>query len=478
MAYKSTTSVGTTTSSTDGFENTLTVTAEAKATAPVAMGSGVKVSASNKWGTTNTDETDISIDRSTGYSISTTIDGIDHNYDEIWFLIRPKLSATFTQPADPTKKPVLNWSFAENQDIRTNAIPAFVYAGWVNGQVPWNEAVQEQLAGLGITSDYYPELLAADPLAMGTISDPAQDTNRFDFITNMPFEPPLHAGDPLNPQAFIVNQKTTTSNTMTASHEVTVGLTVTGGTSFGGAISASLSVMREWKWTNKSSLKESSSDATMDTFTLSKPAFGYAGPNWVSVYEDRIYKTYAFGINGVCGPGVTAQFCNVAPPLCTWTRWGFERGESVWSNSADNNSSVSTAQAHSGTQSFAVSASDYPGIPSRIDNTPCFTTGDSTMDLRGKRFSAWVYVPTSTSSYAGTSCRLRAWNHAFQESAISSQAVRSPITPGSWFQLTGVFPSTSLEQQIYELTVECTLPTDWTFADPTKVWYADDITVQ
>src|SRR5262249_26829025 len=62
MAYKSTTSVGTTVSATESFEMNLTVTAGAKAAVPVVDGTGVKVTASNKWGTTKTDETDISID--------------------------------------------------------------------------------------------------------------------------------------------------------------------------------------------------------------------------------------------------------------------------------------------------------------------------------------------------------------------------------------------------------------------------------
>ncbi len=81
------------------------------------------------------------------------------------------------------------------------------------------------------------------------------------------------------------------------------------------------------------------------------------------------------------------------------------------------------------------------------------------------------------SSYDGTACRLRAFDRSFNESQISLQA-SAPITPGVWFQLSGVFPSTSVEQQINELVVvECNLPGDWTYGDPSDAWWVDDIQV-
>jgi hypothetical protein len=474
--YVSTTTIGTTTTATSTFETSVNVNASVSADVIISPSADVKVG--KKWGTTRTDELDVTVDKSSGYMKTGVVDGIDHNYDEIWLLLRPKLSVNYTSFANGAN-PTINWSFAAGQDGRTNAVPIFVYAGWLNGQVPWDTNVQGQLTAVGITSDDYPQILGADPFATGTLSDPAQDPNRYDFIASHPFEPPLHAGDPPGLQTYGASQKTTMSTTNGSSHEFSVGVTLSGGVDFLDVINAKLSVEGEWKWTNSSSVKETTGTGTTDTLIVGQPQFGYQGPNFLSVYEDKIYKTYAFGLNGICGNGVTAQTCNAARPQCVWTRWGFEPGEPFgWSNSADNGSSLSTAQPHAGTQSLFVTAPDASGVASRIDTTPCFTGGDGTMDLRGKRFTASVFVPTSTSSYAGTSCRLRAFNHAFQESAISSQAVRSPITPGAWFQLTGVFPSTAVEQQIYELTVQCNLPTDWTLADPTKGWYADDISVQ
>src|SRR6185436_6027909 len=149
-------------------------------------------------------------------------------------------------------------------------------------------------------------------------------------------------------------------------------------------------------------------------------------------------KTYAFSLDSTCvGGGVPAQSCNLnnSGQMCAWTRWGFEPGEGAWGNSAETSNDITTAQAHSGTQSLRVSASGDPTLPASINKAPCFSgASDGTMDLRGKTFGAWVMVATSSSSYANTSCRLRAFNSNFQESQLPAPATKAPIVPGSWFQ--------------------------------------------
>src|SRR5581483_7472759 len=99
----------------------------------------------------------------------------------------------------------------------------------------------------------------------------------------------------------------------------------------------------------------------------------------------------------------------------------------------------STAQAHTGTQSLQVSGSSDPMYPASVNAEQCFANaGGGTMSLSGKTYSAWVLVPNSaSSSYADTSCHLRAFDSTFRESAIFSQAAVAPIVPGSWFHLTG-----------------------------------------
>jgi hypothetical protein len=166
---------------------------------------------------------------------------------------------------------------------------------------------------------------------------------------------------------------------------------------------------------------------------------------------------------------------------CVPTSWGFEAGEAgFWTNSADNAVMPSTDQHHSGSGSLASTPPDYSTVPATVLSIPCISATDvGSMDLRGKTFSAFVFVPNSTSSYAGTKCLLRAVNENFMSSQLIGASVKKePIVPGSWFQLSATFPTTSLESVIYEIAIDCYLPSDWALDDPTKLWFVDDVQVK
>ena len=188
-----------------------------------------------------------------------------------------------------------------------------------------------------------------------------------------------------------------------------------------------------------------------------------------------------FGNCGASCAGTGNQLCtpDTGPKTCTPTVWGFESGSTVpWLNSAETSSMTSMDQHHSGSWSLSVSPSSYPGYAATTLTLPCtpdLTVG--TMDVRGKTFSAWVFVVNSTSSYAGTSCSLHATDRNFAESLLPASSMTAPIVPGTWFQLSATFPTTSLESMIYKLAIECTLPSDWAFDDMTKWWFVDDIRV-
>jgi hypothetical protein len=351
----------------------------------------------------------------------------------------------------------------------------------LTSEIPWDTNVQMVLSHFGVTSNDYPNILSADPLATGSLSNPSQDPNRFVYLNTFPFSPPLVSMDQASVQNFAITQKTSNTSTSTSSESYSTGVSVSAGADITELFTAKLTEEETMTWKNSSSLKLSNGTNTADTLAVGQPLFGYNGPILLRAYEDTIFKTYAFSLDPVCGgSGVTAQLCN-APSggqQCVWTHWGFEPGEEwAWGNSAETSSSIVSGVSHTGTQSLRISASSDPTLPASVNSEPCFGSADGTMDLRGKTVSAWVMVANSSSSYAGTACRLRAFNHSFQESALSAQAVSTPIKPGTWFQLSGVFPSTALESQIYELTVDCNLPGDWMFADSTKVWYVDDVQV-
>jgi len=158
--------------------------------------------------------------------------------------------------------------------------------------------------------------------------------------------------------------------------------------------------------------------------------------------------------------------------------WAFESGlEPFWGNLGDNSNVATTSRPHAGTMSLEVTASSTD--PASVGVIPCFdSTSSGSFDLRGRRFTAFIFVPTSPgSSFAGTSCRLGAYDPTFVRPSLGAASAVAPIVPGSYFQLTGIFPTTTLEAHIYEIFIECTLPTDWLISDTSKDWFIDDVRI-
>lgn len=484
MSYEATTTVGTTTSITSSFENSATSTTSVSATVTMdelSSSGELKFTEGHSWGTTQEDEVDIEVERNTKYSIPGRVDGIDHGRDEIWLLLSPQLNVTVTQPRDPNLPATTAWAFVPNQDGINHAVPLPIYVAWLTGEEPWDTTVQGTLEHFGVTSSDYQNILSADPLAAGALLSPRQDPNRFALLGTVDFTAKLHAGDPPSTTMTTVSQTATNTSTSTSTQSFTTGISVEGSGDFAKIFTAKLTLENTLTWTDSSSLKSSHGNGTTDELLVSQPEFGYQGPIFLRVYEDTIFKTYAFALEATCGgTGVNGQFCNMdnGAPLCLPTVWGFEPGDAGWQNSGETASSITTAPAHSGGQALQVSASSDPTLPASIASTPCYSGASSgTMDLRGRTYSAWVLVANSASSYAGTYCRLRAFDQSFNESEISMQAINTQIAPGFWFQLSGVFPSTVVEQQIYKLAIDCSLPGDWSFGDPSNFWVVDDIRV-
>ncbi len=208
--------------------------------------------------------------------------------------------------------------------------------------------------------------------------------------------------------------------------------------------------------------------------------FETSGSSTIEVVANGIASTTHTATSGACPTNTQTCHPDSGPTYCTPTSWGFEWGQPgpFWNSSAETFVSTSADQHHAGSMALKISASSDPALAASTNNLPCTDSVIvGTMDVRNKTYSAWVFVNSSTSSYAGTSCRLRAFNRTFQESTLPASATKSPITPGTWFQLTGTFRSTTLESQIYELTVDCKLPADWQLNDPSKAWYVDDARV-
>lgn len=194
-----------------------------------------------------------------------------------------------------------NWEFGQGDGVNTGIL-FWAYAGELNGDMPVDQQLQMIFDEAHITPDMYPAILDADPFFQGISPQQGMDTARFDYLGEFPYRPPaqpLGQGQMPSTQPYSVSQSTTTSHTTTTSYSNSVGVTVSGSYNFTKLFKASLSLSAKWTWTHSSSQKDSSGSGSVDTLTVAQPPYGYTGPGLLHVYEDRIFKTYAFTLDYV-----------------------------------------------------------------------------------------------------------------------------------------------------------------------------------
>ena len=315
MQYQSTTTVGSALTSSKSFQNSTDVTASASLGVTMNGGMvGASVSYNHTFGDSDTSEVDQTTTWTQGEKVPGETNGIDHDWDQIWFVVHPIMNVSFT-PGVAGAPNATNWQFGQG-DGETSDIAGFAYAGELNGDIPMSAQNQQLFGAFNITPDMYPGILQADAFFQGISPIPGMDTDRFDYIDEFPYQPPpspLGPGQMPSTQPYAVTQSTTTSDTKTSSYSNSVGVTVSGGFNVG-LFKESESVSNKWTWTHSSSNKESTGIGSMDTLTVGQPDFGYNGPGLLHVYEDRIFKTYAFTLDYAGAAPFTddgSTFCEV-----------------------------------------------------------------------------------------------------------------------------------------------------------------------
>jgi hypothetical protein len=317
MQYQSTTTVGSALTSTKSFQNSTDVTASVSV-GPMAMsslaGDSASVTVNHTFGDSDSKEVDLTTNWAQGNKKPGETNGIDHDWDEIWFVIHPIMNVSFT-PGTAGAPDETNWKFSQG-DGETTAVTGFAYAGELNGDIALSAQNQQLFSAFNITPDMYPGLLQADAFFHGISPTPGMDTDRFDYINEFPYQPPpspLGPGQMASTQPYSVTQSTTTSDTMTSSYSDSVGVTVSGGFNVG-VFRAQFTASNKWTWTHSSSNKESTGTGSMDTLTVGQPDFGYNGPGLLHVYEDRVFKTYAFTLDyagAIPSTDDNSTFCEV-----------------------------------------------------------------------------------------------------------------------------------------------------------------------
>jgi hypothetical protein len=255
------------------------------------------VSYNHTFGDSDTHQVDLTTTWTQGYKKPGETDGIDHDWDELWFMIHPVVNMSFT-PGVANGPDTVNWQFGPGDGVNTD-ITYFAYAGELNGDMPMDQQLQSLFDANGITSDMYPAILDADAFFQGVAPQQGMSTARFDYLGEFPYQPPpapLGQGQMPSTQAYGVSQSSTTSDTHTTSYSNSVGFTVSGGLNWG-LFKASLSGGSKWTWSHSTSQKDSTGNGSVDTLTVAQPPYGYTGPGLLHVYEDRIFKTYAFTLD-------------------------------------------------------------------------------------------------------------------------------------------------------------------------------------
>lgn len=252
-----------------------------------------------------TSQEDVAFQQSQSTRIPGQGDFVNHDYDQIWFWVRPAIHLTVQERPSNSYYPntEVSWQYEDHQQVTM----FWVYAGELLNHIPMPGEVRAQLDAWGITPDYYATLLEADPLVWPTtvetidangvpilLMEPAGTMNpaRFELIQILPYRP---LGSP-SEQPTVITYSVQQSQTKSYNSELTQSYSVDAG------FSASINFIAQarWRFGNKftfsisTTAKLSNGTNTTDTLTLGQPSFGYSGPVVVYVYEDKMFHSYAF----------------------------------------------------------------------------------------------------------------------------------------------------------------------------------------
>ncbi|MCI0669627.1 MAG: hypothetical protein L0Y64_04115 [Myxococcaceae bacterium] len=296
ITYNQGNTFGSTVSLTNSFQQSVQGSVSASGTIGIATVSGT-VSVGSYWGTTASSERDVAFSVSASETIPGVTDDINHDYDEIWLLLNPKLNVTIKKVASTGVIASNEWSFAANQDPLTEAKPYVVYVGWLKNPASMPQNVKNVLNDNGITESYYPELLKANPFSNGSSPNQFMDPVRFEFIRTVPFTPRSNCSSPGSALSYTVSQVLTNSSSTELTQNFTTGVTIGAEVGFSAVFKASLNVSNELTWSESTNSKLSYGSSTSQTLTVGQPSCTYSGPTFLRVYEDKLWKTQVFTLD-------------------------------------------------------------------------------------------------------------------------------------------------------------------------------------
>jgi hypothetical protein len=293
VQYTGGTTLGSTTTSKNSFKQEMGVTFSGSA-GKVPATSSFELSVGSAWASSRTDAMDVTLKNSSGYKKTGQVDVVDHDDDEVWFMIRPALEVTVSTPAPPGLPRKVSWKFAAAQP---EAVSFFLYVKHLKNPSLMPEGDRVFLEHFGISSDRFPEILNADPFAFvepGTTV--AIDRTRFDAVAAFTYMHPVDPGDQASTQTYGLTRTVTNSTMEDAEYSYSVGFKVSAGFSFFDAFNATLALQDKFTWTSSSSRKIATGSDEGETVTVGQPSQDYQGPAILRVYVDKIWKTFVFNL--------------------------------------------------------------------------------------------------------------------------------------------------------------------------------------
>jgi hypothetical protein len=224
-------------------------------------------------------------------------DGVDHDEDEIWFLLKPSVNLNLSAET-------AQWMLSPNN---SNSAVQWVQVGQLNGNPNYSigTGLAAQLASAGITPNQYQSIVSQhDPLACANYATCGNTNNgttlpdpqRYALLNcDTPYEPPGTSTGSASPVVTWQQTGSTTATTgQTITNQYTVGLTISQTGDFLGFAQESLKDTTSWTWTDKSATSNQTSSVQSAAFNIGGPAYGFQGPSQLCVYSDVLYQTFAF----------------------------------------------------------------------------------------------------------------------------------------------------------------------------------------
>jgi hypothetical protein len=300
VSYQAGSTTGTLTSASQTFKTANSLSFEGSGG---FLGSGGGAGLSFDVSKSTTDSQSLEIKKSTTSTISRTgpsQDGINHDQDAIYLLLNPTVTLALSSSSAA-------WLLANS-----SSPIQYVYVGWLNGHAPMPSNVEAVLTSAGITSADYPDILARDPLASGSMTP---DPSRFVSLnTTFPYEQPYSASDPVPTITTTISDSSTVSTGTSSEDTYKVGLSISATGGFLDFAKATLKDTSSWEWTNKSSTSSTTGGSQSASVTIGGPAYGYNGPTVIRVYIDTLYRSFAFALvpAGSLEVAVTGKLTDVA----------------------------------------------------------------------------------------------------------------------------------------------------------------------